>query len=192
MAPDSSFPDLLLRARGFATRRDCLGLLLALPALPALAQTYQALEWDELVPDNWDPSQSFRDMQHLGNLPDTDPKVQKLYERMREVWDKAPVVAKMSGRLVKLPGYVVPLDSSPQGLQQFLLVPYFGACIHTPPPPANQIIHVRSAKPVKNLKTMSAVWVSGRLSTVRTDSSMGVSGYQMEAARIEPYKSPGR
>lgn len=69
-------------------------------------------------------------------------------------------------------------------------IPYFGACIHTPPPPANQIIHVRSKSPVKGLRTMDAVWVSGTLGLERSDSEMGASGYSL-AAKIVTKFEPG-
>lgn len=162
----------------------CSGLM---PALLHAAQ-FQELSWEELIPPDWDPMQSFEDMQSLAYLPDTAPQVQQLYTRMRKVWDEAPTIAILAGRKVKLPGFVVPLEGGKDGLKEFLLVPYFGACIHTPPPPANQIIHVRSAHPVKGFQTMSAVWVSGILGLERTDSEMGVSGYTLQAVHVEAYK----
>jgi hypothetical protein len=73
-------------------------------------------------------------------------------------------------------------------VHEFLLVPYFGACIHVPPPPANQIVHVVVAKTVKNVKLMAAVWVSGTIHTVRAETRMGSSAYEMSANLIEPYK----
>jgi hypothetical protein len=88
---------------------------------------------------------------------------------------------------VKIPGFIVPLEDTPTGLKEFLLVPYFGACIHTPPPPANQIIHVLMNKGVKGFQSMDTVWVSGTLSLVRTANEMGTSGYQMDAVKLEPY-----
>ncbi|HOB95556.1 MAG TPA: DUF3299 domain-containing protein, partial [Aquabacterium sp.] len=70
------------------------------------------------------------------------------------------------------------------------LVPYFGACIHTPPPPANQIVLVVPAKPAGGFRSMDTVWVSGVLRTVRNNSPMGSSGYRLEAALVERYKAP--
>lgn len=107
---------------------------------------------------------------------------------MREVWDHAPSNAAMDGQTVRMPGYVVPLDDAQAGLKEFLLVPYFGACIHTPPPPTNQIVHVTLAQPAKGLRSMDTVWVSGTLKTLRTDSFMGASSYRMDAVRVMPYE----
>jgi hypothetical protein len=71
-------------------------------------------------------------------------------------------------------------------------VPYFGACIHSPPPPANQIVHVSGARAPKGLRAMDAVWVTGVLKAQRLDSAMGVSGYQIQGAQVERYVAPKR
>ncbi|MDR2638092.1 MAG: DUF3299 domain-containing protein [Zoogloeaceae bacterium] len=167
-------------------------LILAIPmvlSLPtAYAAEYPEISWDDLIPADWDPAKSFQDLQDVAALPDSDARVQELYERMRKVWDEAPTVPALAGRAVRLPGYLVPLDMDKQGIREFLLVPYFGACIHTPPPPANQIIHVRSATPIKGLRTMDAVWVSGKLEVTRSNSVMGISGYRMTASKVVKYK----
>ena len=96
----------------------------------------------------------------------------------------------MDGASVRIPGYLVPLEENKAGLKEFLLVPYFGACIHTPPPPANQIIHVKTDKPAKGFRSMDTVWISGTLKTLRSDSYMGASGYRMDAVVVEPYVEP--
>ena len=163
-----------------------IGCLGAAPWLQAVQ--FAEIGWDALVPADWDPMKSFKDLQKLAALPDSDPRIQKLYDRMRKVWDEAPTIPSMKGREVRIPGFVVPLESGEKGLREFLLVPYFGACIHTPPPPANQIIHVRVNPPVKGFQTMSAVWVSGALGLERSNSELGVSGYSMKAERVEAYK----
>lgn len=173
--------------RTHPSRRTLLGWGLALLAAgPVLAADFPDVTWDDLVPKGWDPLASFKDLipANSGALSDSDPRAQKLQERLREVWDNAPVVPAMAGRRGRLPGYIVPLEETRDGLREFLLVPYFGACIHSPPPPANQIVHVRSAKPVKGFRTMDAVWVRGTLAIQRSDTQMGVSGYAMDAEGV--------
>ncbi len=105
---------------------------------------------------------------------------------MRELWDNAPVNPKLEDQAVRLPGYVVPLDDATTGLKEFLLVPYFGACIHTPPPPANQIVHVVPRSAAK-FRSMDTVWVSGTLKAVKSDTAMGASGYRLDAVIVEAY-----
>jgi uncharacterized protein len=148
--------------------------------------SFREIKWEDLVPPNWDPMKEFQGM-NFNILSDADPRATALLKKMREVWDAAPVNNRMNEVAVRLPGYVVPLEENKAGMTEFLLVPYYGACIHTPPPPANQIIHVAPNSPARNLRTMDTVWVSGILRTLRTDSYMGVSGYRLEAFVVEPY-----
>lgn len=163
-----------------------LGATPAAPLAKDTGGTARTIEWDELVPPGWDPLKDFKGM-NLGMMNDGDPRSAALLKRMREVWDQAPVNDALNGAQVRIPGYVVPLEDGKAGLKEFLLVPYFGACIHTPPPPANQIIHVLPDTAAKGLRSMDTVWVTGRLQAFRGDSAMGVSGYRLQAQRVEPY-----
>jgi len=173
-----------------ATRRTFLTLAGALLARGQVqAAEFREISWDDLVPAGWDPMTSLKGM---GNYPDTDPRAQELYNRMRKLWDAAPTVASMAGQSVRLPGYLVPLDATKDGLREFLLVPYAGACIHTPPPPANQIVHVRTQAPIKGFRTMDAVWVSGTIGLERSKTDMGSSGYTMIAKQVVIYMGKER
>jgi hypothetical protein len=145
-------------------------------------------QWEDLVPKDWDPMGGLK-LKGAGILRDGDAKAMAMLDKLREVWDNAPVRNDLDGQPVKLPGYLVPLESSKGEVSELLLVPYFGACIHTPPPPANQIVHVKLAKPAK-LATMDVITVSGTLHAGRSDSPMGVSGYRVEDATVEKYKAP--
>ena len=147
-------------------------------------------KWDELLPKDWDPLKQFRDKS--GVVREGSVREMEMMEELRKAWDNAPTRPELNGTRLRLPGYVVPLDSSAAGLKEFLLVPYFGACIHTPPPPANQIVHVIVGKGGEGLRMMDAVWASGTLRTHRQDSVMGMSGYAMEGAAIERYSAPKR
>lgn len=146
--------------------------------------------WEDLIPPGWDPAKLIG-AENLARVPEGSVQEVQLMQRMREVWDNAPTRAELQGAAVRIPGYVVPLDGAAGSLSEFLLVPYFGACIHSPPPPANQIIHVRLSKP-QALRSMDAVWVSGTLRNTRQNSAMGISGYSVDARVVEPYKAGGR
>ncbi|MDF3823404.1 DUF3299 domain-containing protein [Leptospira sp. 96542] len=78
-------------------------------------------------------------------------------------------------------------ENNEEGITECLLVPYFGACSHVPPPPANQIVRVAARPALRDLRTMDAVRVSGVLHIERNDSELGDSGYAMQAARVDPY-----
>jgi uncharacterized protein len=149
--------------------------------------TYRQIRWEELVPKSWNPLEELRK-----KGPGMDVDSPEAMRTLREVWDAAPPVASMDGAALKLPGYIVPLEATQGALKEFLLVPYFGACIHSPPPPANQIVHVVASTPAKGFKAMDVVWVSGKMRVTRVDSAMGVAGYRMEAAAIETFVPPSR
>ena len=97
---------------------------------------------------------------------------------------------KLEGKLVRIPGFVVPLDDFQEEGAEFLLVPYYGACVHTPPPPPNQIVMVsmEGRKSIK-LNLFDAVWMSGRLKISSVESPYGTVGYQLEGLKVEPYSS---
>lgn len=162
------------------------GAVTARNAAPAV---YRTIGWDELLPADWNPAAEFKGLD-VTRLADSDPRAAQLLRRVREVWDSAPANQRLDGAAVRLPGYVVPLETTPAGVSELLLVPHFGACIHTPPPPANQIIHVRLKTPIRTLSTMDTVWLSGALKLQRADTTMGVSAYVMDAVRVEPYSAP--
>ncbi|HKQ24294.1 MAG TPA: DUF3299 domain-containing protein [Burkholderiales bacterium] len=104
--------------------------------------------------------------------------------------------AALDGQTVRIPGYLLPLEFSGKDITEFLLVPWVGACIHTPPPPPNQIVHVKSDKPVANVALFAPIWVTGQLSTAASKKALylvdGESnidiGYSLRASAVEPYK----
>jgi hypothetical protein len=178
------------------SRRRLIALALALPLLGALGNaaadsTANETAWEDLMPKDWDPMKEFR-AGDVGLVQEGSVKERNLMRQMREVWDNAPTNPKMDGARVRLPGYVVPLEEVKGELKEFLLVPYFGACIHSPPPPANQIVHVKSGTPLKGWRTMDAVWVNGTLKAARTDSAMGISGYSIGDPTVERYVAKPR
>lgn len=154
-------------------------------AAPAVAGP-RTIGWEALVPADWDPMKDLKGL-NMSILSDADPRAAAALAKLREAWDNAPINPAIVGQAVRLPGYLVPLEETKDGVKEFLLVPYFGACIHSPPPPANQIVHVLPRTPAKGLRSMDTVWVTGVLTGTRTDSYMGTSGYRIEATQVAPY-----
>lgn len=103
---------------------------------------------------------------------------------------------ELDGAQIKIPGYVIPLEFDGNQTVEFLLVPYVGACIHTPPPPANQIIHVRSQTGFSTVDLFTPVWVTGELLIEQSQQSVGLSdgvagfavGYALKADEIVEYR----
>lgn len=154
------------------------------------AAGFREIDWDDLIPPEWLPEdlvdELFADVD-LAGMDDYDPRAVEVMEKIRELWDAAPVVEAMNGQRVRVPGFVVPLEGDGNEIYEFLLVPYFGACIHVPPPPANQLIHVMPDEPVPAAWNMIPVWVNGVITVARYDSELGSSGYQMRGIKVEEY-----
>ncbi len=104
--------------------------------------------------------------------------------------------AALDGQTIRLPGYLLPLEFSGKRVTEFLLVPWVGACIHTPPPPPNQIVYVKTSKPFEMAGVFQPIWVTGQLaakpakqSLYLVDGTSDISiGYTLEATDVEPYK----
>ena len=144
---------------------------------------YQTIAWGSLVAKGWDPLKPYRSI-NFDTLSDSDPRTAALQQAMRETWRNAPSNADLQGAVVRIAGYLVPLQVSPAGMQTFLLVPYFGACIHMPPPPSNQVILVQPKQPATGFRAMDSVWVSGTLEREHSDSVMGASSWRMAADEV--------
>lgn len=158
----------------------------ATQAARSQAGPFRDLAWEELIPPGWDPMKGF-DLNELRNLPDSDPRARAALERLRKVWDNAPVRAELNDARVRVPGFVVPLSVEGKAVREFLLVPYYGACVHSPPPPSNQVVHVVMDRPAASVGMMDAVWVSGRLRATSSSSDMGAAGYRMDGVHVAPY-----
>ena len=101
----------------------------------------------------------------------------------------------LEGKLVRIPGYLLPLEFSGKKVSEFLLVPWVGACIHTPPPPPNQIVHVKPDEPVEMSGMFAPVWVTGALSTGAVQKTLSMIdgtaeidiGYSLQASSVTDY-----
>lgn len=102
----------------------------------------------------------------------------------------------LDGKLVRIPGYLLPLEFSGKKVSEFLLVPWVGACIHTPPPPPNQIVHVKPDQPVEMAGMFAPVWVTGTLATGAVKKTLSMIdgtadidiGYTLRASAVTDYK----
>lgn len=148
---------------------------------------FPELQWDDLMPADWDPMAAFRGL-NIAELQDNDPRAQEALDTMRKAWNNAPVNPKLSGQKVRIPGFAIPVEQSDKGVDELLLVPYFGACIHTPPPPANQIIHVKLKEPQPAMGAMQAYWIWGEISAQKFSNELGDAAYLIKATGIQPYE----
>ncbi|MEM6548613.1 MAG: DUF3299 domain-containing protein [Pseudomonadota bacterium] len=138
------------------------------------------LEWDDLIPEEHQGIM-FETLQGLGIVQHgqfTSPFDQEA---------ASAVVTDFDGETVRIPGFVVPLDFDGTGITSLLLVPYVGACIHVPPPPANQLIFVTPDQPYEGEGFFEAVYATGTFSTSAVETELADIGYVMTAAALEPY-----
>ncbi|MDC8829634.1 DUF3299 domain-containing protein [Alteromonas gilva] len=136
------------------------------------AQEAQEIYWEDLVPPDFN---------------ELAPQSTNHDNKMAQLQPNAPVVEIYNGKRVKVPGFIVPLEGTAELTTEFLLVPFFGACIHVPPPPSNQIVYVKMNEgvPVENL--YDAVWVEGLFSTTQFSSDIASAGYTMQGEAVTAY-----
>jgi uncharacterized protein len=156
------------------------------------------LKWEQLIPV--DPSSAPKStprgvVQHGQSLmpgPAT-PEARTLGSAARSVESGPPapqpvgseVVPELNGERVRMRGFVVPIGFDGVKVKEFLLVPYVGACIHVPPPPANQIVFIEAAKPIEISGMFEAVAVTGTLRTMSMSTELASVGYHLAADQVE-------
>lgn len=161
-----------------------------------MANDARILEWDEMMPEGYVESLlKLNDNNGFSasdtfSFDDETEEAQNAYDKLRATLASAPIVPTLNNQHVKIAGFIVPLDFDfdNETFQDFLLVPYFGACIHTPPPPSNQIVYITSKTPLNQEWLDYAVWASGVISTKSKDSLQGFAAYSMEDVTLEEYK----
>jgi len=103
---------------------------------------------------------------------------------------------ELLGKNVSIPGYLLPLEMVDQKVVEFLLVPTVGACIHTPPPPANQMVLVRYPNGFEVDGLYTPVLISGEMRAQRqTQALQLVDGqadiettYLVDALTVEAFE----
>lgn len=162
------------------TRRNTLMLMSGAAVAPqaAFATNAREIEWDDLLP----PGLPYSEIIGQGELdavndtwnPIYDANAVKLNENLNESY-------------IKMPGFIIPFDASAEGVTSFMLVPYVGACLHTPPPPANQLVMVNATQPWPGDQLWDPVWVTGTMRTQLQSTKLGQTGYSISADEMEVY-----
>ncbi len=142
-----------------------------------------------------DAEHYINDMRQQGIDPEKLVREYKIWQAQVEERNKQ-VVKALDGTEIKMAGYLLPLEYTEKGETEFLLVPYIGACIHTPAPPPNQIVFVELNKPYKPAELYAPVWITGTMRTKVSvkalsyvDGSADIpTGYSLEASLIETYE----
>lgn len=152
---------------------------------------FQELSWDDLIAPGYDADSILEKYSpQIEVLEHNSDAALALYEEMNVEFNNAPANGELADKQVSIPGFIAPLEQVDGLITEFLLVPYFGACIHLPPPPANQTLYVKVAADyaIRNEDSYDPVWVSGRLNVDKTDTGIGTASYQIQNALISKYQ----
>lgn len=154
-----------------------LALMLAAPAAAAAADVRE-IDWLEMIPPD--------ELKELENMAEIE--IDHTGASPAPVIGSDRTVPTMNGLRGKLPGYIVPLESDEKNrVTEFFLVPYYGACIHVPPPPGNQIVYVKPAQPVENVEIWNPYWIEGTMRIRDEKNDVASASYSFEADKVTPY-----
>jgi hypothetical protein len=170
----------------------CLFVLMIanIGALNAKTQDYIPVSWNQLIPADYDYDALEAELIDKYYTDDMEPgsaEAEALLAALQQLQDNAPMTTEYDAVRIKIPGFVVPLEFDGDKVTHFLLVPYFGACIHTPPPPPNQLVYVILQEAVQIDDTFDPVYVNGLMRVEHQNSELGAAGYTLYAESIEPY-----
>lgn len=167
-------------------------------ATPEVNTEFETVEWVDLIPPEvleilLNPPSYIAEIED-GSAEDQIASQIKntLAEEEEDAYRRAlastDVNPALNGQKIRIPGFVVPLEfDEEQTISQFFLVPYFGACLHMPPPPPNQIILVDAPEGVQMSALYEPFWLEGEVTTTITENDMAKSAYSMELHSLLPY-----
>jgi len=159
---------------------------------------YKKVEWTDLIPEDeldilLNPPSYIDDIVDGSFEDEISNQIKNtLVPAKNDPYQQALISTKvkpgMDGQAIGIPGFIVPLEFDDELIvTEFFLVPYFGACIHVPPPPPNQIIYVKYAKGLE-LKTLyDPFWIYGTLKTSTVENDTATASYTIDMASYEDY-----
>jgi hypothetical protein len=165
----------------------------------APSNEYVTIQWTDLLPQDEidilsNPPSYINDIEdgsaedQLGSSMNNSIVIE-MEDRYQQALVSTRVKSEMDGRAVRIPGFIVPIEfNGEQTITEFFLVPYFGACLHMPPPAPNQIIYVKSATGLKLEALYYPFWISGDLKASLVENDMATAAYSMEMANYEAYQ----
>ncbi len=168
-----------LLTANFMQRLLCVLMLSGFAAI-TLAETsgvYKDTEWLDLM-----PKAEIEALKNAQGLPvDHNAKGEQVGSFV--------TVPGVNNTKIRLAGYVVPVEQTNDGqMTEFFFVPYFGACIHVPPPPPNNIVYVKMAKPIPAADMFNAYWLEGTIKTERMSNDIAATAYVMTGDTLRLYE----
>ena len=160
------------------------------PAVSADAQGYEDIDWTELMPAE-DLSALLNRPAFLDDIADGSAQDSLDSFQQRQLEDEQAqqyqaalsstrVIQGFDGKAIRIPGFIVPLaQNEDKEVTRFFIVPYFGACLHMPPPPPNQILYVESEQGITLENLYDPYWFEGIVSIEQKVDAMGTSAYSL-------------
>lgn len=163
------------------SRRQLITTALASATVPqmALARTATEITWDDLIP----PGVPYSEILAEGEMDARNDIWRPIFDA-----NATKLNPVLDGAYIKMPGYIIPIDLSTKGVTSFVLVPYVGACLHTPPPPPNQLVFVTTQTPWPSEALWDAVWVTGLMQHEIQSTEVADTGYVLKADQMEVYE----
>lgn len=164
----------------YVSRRQVITTAMASAALPTLARANTAIEitWDDLIP----PGVPYSEIIAEGEMDERNDIWRPIFDT-----NATKLNPTLDGAYIKMPGFIIPIELLYSGVNSFVLVPYVGACLHTPPPPPNQLVFVTTDTPWPNDDLWEAVWVTGQMQHEVQSTEVAETGYALKADAIEVY-----
>jgi len=165
----------------------------------AQSTSYEEIEWIQLMPkDDLDallnPPEYLYEIedgseQDTLNSLDAKPFENEQDKRYQQALSSVRVIESYNNKKLRIPGFIVPLESEEgKRISEFFIVPYFGACLHMPAPPPNQIIYVKFGQGVDLKSLYDAFWFEGTLTINTVENELGTSAYQLKLDNVLPYE----
>ncbi|MBC87013.1 MAG: hypothetical protein CL677_07515 [Bdellovibrionaceae bacterium] len=132
------------------------------------------------------PSDIEAQIANFEEIPEVTWKM--MYRLDYETGEGPDELMKMDGKVVKIPGYIVPLTDEYSVVEEFLLVPDSQSCVHVPPPPPNLIVMVNLSEPVSAEQTWGPRWVVGVFSIENSESEYGGSAFRLNGVKVVKYE----
>lgn len=149
------------------------------------------LEWDDLIPAGYSTAEVWaRYEDQFAELEFGTEEETALYAQVQSEIDHEIVEPDLDGQQIRMTGFVAPLTYDEEIVTEFLLVPYFGACIHVPAPPSNQtvMVTVDKANGFTVDEAWGAVWVEGTINVEAADNELGASSYMITGGASGVYE----
>lgn len=146
----------------------------------------RTVSWEDLMPE-----EDLRALEALAAAQEVNHELPASKQKLPDIYKSHNVVKKLDKQMLKIPGYVVPLTYDKKGMiTEFFLVPYFGACIHVPPPPPNQIVLVKTSQVINPDDIWQPFWVEGVLRIESVKNDLAEASYTMDASKVTIYEEP--